>query len=515
MLLLRAETQAHPTIKRVASLPASVLWAANALIAGLWLWLYWPVFAYLSIIFGREDFRTNQVMLVGVLFLIAVRIRRDGVRLRFDPTPRLASLPLLLALGGSLLYLAVERLLDVNTLSASLFILATYGLLGLWWAPRRWRQGLPATLLLIGVLPFGEHLQTFAGYPMRILTAQLVRDGLWAVGVQSIGIDTILVFENGISHVDLPCSGVRSLWAGMVFLVAASWVEGRPLNVRWLLVASLFTSLLLIANLLRVGVLVVVGQVAGWRLAAEMLHVPLGVLGFVAACAVVVLLLRLTNPPANPAQNVRFVGSPARPPAQPIWLAPLLIGAILGMALLYQPRPASGLAHSAAVWRFPLELATEPLPLKPAELEWLAQDGAESPERRRFVWRGVTGSVLLIPSMSWRAHHNPERCFAASGLGITLSHTHLVTPMFPARWLTLGDRASAGQQSATYWFQSAERTTDDYATRIWADLALERQRWVLVAVLFDQQVDPHAPEIADLYTVLHEVVAQAVVKVSL
>jgi exosortase O len=276
------------------------------------------------------------------------------------------------------------------------------------------------------VLPFGEHLQTFVGYPMRILTAQLVRDGLLAAGVQAVGIDTILVFENGISHVDLPCSGVRSLWAGMVFLVAATWIEGRPLNGRWLLVAALFSGLLFVANLVRVGVLVVVGQVAGWELAAEMLHVPLGVLGFVVACGVAVLLLRLINPHADLTRTVRFAGSLSRPPAQPLWLTPLLIGAILGMALLYQPRPASGLAQPAQAWHFPPELASEPFPLKAHELEWLAQDGAESAERRRFVWRGVTGSVLLIPSTTWRAHHNPERCFAGAGLGITLSQTHLV-----------------------------------------------------------------------------------------
>jgi hypothetical protein len=104
------------------------------LIAGLWLWLYWPVFAYLSIIFGREDFRTNQVMLMGVLILVALRIRRGDMAVRFTLAPQLAPLPLLFALGGSLLYLVVEWLLNVNTLSASLFLLATYGLLGLWWS---------------------------------------------------------------------------------------------------------------------------------------------------------------------------------------------------------------------------------------------------------------------------------------------------------------------------------------------------------------------------------------------
>ncbi|HBY99159.1 MAG TPA: hypothetical protein DEP84_35310, partial [Chloroflexi bacterium] len=120
---------------------------ANALVLALLLWLYRPVFDYLAIIFSREDFRTNQLVLLGVIVLIAVQVRKGGLRPRFDVAPQHASPVLLLALGGSLLYLTVERFLDVNTISASLFGLASYGLLGLWMRPQRWRQGLPAALL--------------------------------------------------------------------------------------------------------------------------------------------------------------------------------------------------------------------------------------------------------------------------------------------------------------------------------------------------------------------------------
>ncbi|MCZ7572164.1 MAG: archaeosortase/exosortase family protein [Ardenticatenaceae bacterium] len=195
---------------------------ANALVLALLLWLYRPVFDYLAIIFSREDFRTNQLVLLGVIVLIAVQVRKGGLRPRFDVAPQHAAPVLLLALGGSLLYLTVERFLDVNTISASLFGLASYGLLGLWMRPQRWRQGLPAALLTVGALPFGKHMQTFVGYPMRILTAAIVRDGLAAAGIGSIGIDTILVLENGVSQVDLPCRGVKSLWTGMLFLLAAT-----------------------------------------------------------------------------------------------------------------------------------------------------------------------------------------------------------------------------------------------------------------------------------------------------
>ena len=493
---------------------------ANAVILGLWLWLYRPVFDYLVTIFSREDFRTNQLVLLGVIVLIAIQVAKGRLRSRFDAAPQLSTPALILALGVSALYLAVERFLDVNTVSASLFGLASYGLLGLWMQPRRWRQGLPAALLLIGALPFGEHMQTFVGYPMRLLTAAIVRDGLTAAGVSSIGIDTILVLENGVSQVDLPCSGVKSLWTGMLFLVAATWIERRPLNLRWLLTALVFASLLFTANLARVSVLVVVGQVAGWRLVAEMLHVPLGVLGFVAACAAAVALLRLQRPIAQDTWDAHdeFDATGAEGPrtddalpvlARPFWLAPALATAILGMALVYTPRPQTGLAQPPPAWEFPAGLVTEPMPLKPDEIEWMTRGGAESADRRRFQWRGITGSMILVTSTTWRAHHRPERCFEVYGLSLDDSRPHLVTPDFPVRFVSLGEGDGHVLLSATYWFQSADRTTDDYATRIWADLAPERERWVLVTILFDGVHDPNATDIQAFYITLHNTVAHS------
>jgi exosortase O len=496
MSMIKLQTQFG--LNRVTVRSGTLRLAANWAIIGLWLWLYRPIFDYLAIIFYREEFRTNQIVLIGVIGLIIFQVRQGFIRPRFDAAPHFYLPALSLALGGSLLYLLVERFLDVNTISASLFGLASYGLLGLWLQPYRWRRGLPAALLIIGALPFGEHMQTFIGYPLRILTAAIVRDGLAAAGVASVGIDTILVLENGVSQVDLPCSGVKSLWTGLLFLIAATWVERRALNVRWLLIAVLFGGLLVIANLARVGVLVLVGQVANWRLAAEMLHVPLGVLGFVAACAAVVALLRLQQP-------ITSRPDPRTLP-RPVWLAPVLIPVIVLLALAYTPRPQSGLTQAPPAWEFPLAFVTEPLPLKPDEIEWLTRDGAESAERRRFEWRGISGSMILITSSTWRAHHRPERCFEVYGLSLDDSRTHLVNPDFPLRFVALGNGTGHSLLSATYWFQSTDRTTDDYATRIWADLAPERERWVLVSILFDDLHDPDSPEINAFYLTLHQAV---------
>ena len=484
----------------------------NLTLLGLWLWFYRSVFTYLAIIFSREDFRTNQVALAGVIGLMVWQVRRGHLRLRFDTAPQRYLPALALALGGAVFYLLAERFLDINTLSASLFGLASYGLLGLWLPARSWRQGLPVALLLIATLPFGDHMQTFIGYPLRIATATLVRDGLAAAGVPAIGLDTILVLENSVSQVDLPCSGVKSLWTGALFLLAATWLERHPLNLRWLLSAAVFGLLLLAANLARVAVLVVVGQVAGWPLVAEMLHVPLGVLGFgVAAVAVVGLLRRQKQGLDSSLDKENGSKSMTYNPhtillSRPAWLTPVLIITILILSLLYAPRPATGLTESPPLWYFPAELVTERLPLTPAEIDWLTRDGAVSAERLRFRWRGVSGSLMLIPSNTWRAHHRPERCFEVYGLTLDDSRPYLVQPDFPVRFVSLSDHGQA-QLSATYWFQARGRTTDDYATRIWADLSPQPEQWVLVTILFDSPHNPDAVDVQTLYLVLRKAVA--------
>jgi exosortase O len=483
---------------------------ANLAILGAWLWLFRPVFDYLAVIFSREDFRTNQVVLIAVIVLIISRIRKGQLRRAAHPadvlhgfhTPQVYRPALALVLGSSALYLVVERFLDINTLSASLFGLAGYGLLGLWMDPRDWRKGTPAALLLIGALPFGEHMQTFIGYPMRLLTAAIVRDGLAAAGVNSLGVDTILVLENGVSQIDLPCSGVKSLWTGTLFLLAATWIDRRLLNFRWLLTACALGGLLFLTNLARVAILVVVGGVAGWTLVAEMLHVPLGVLGFIAACVAAVVLLRL-----GPAGEEARLDSRRPALARPVWLAPLLALMLLAMALVYRPHPWDGLGQPPPGWEFPAELATEPMPLRPDEIEWLTRGGAESADRRRFEWRGTTGSMILITSTTWRAQHRPERCFEVYGLSLEDSRTYLVSSDFPVRYVSLSYGDVGGQLSAAYWFQSPNQTTDDYATRIWADLSPRRDRWVLVTVLFDGAHDPRAADIKAFYRALHDGVA--------
>lgn len=477
--------------------------AANAAILALWMWLFHPVYPYLGIIFTRQEFRTNQVVLVAVLALVIFQVRKGDLQPRLEALPQLYPPALALALGGAVLFLLAEHYLDINTLSATLFGLATYGLLGLWLRPAYWRGGLPAALLMVGALPFGEHMDTFVGYPLRIGTARIVSQGLAGLGVHNLGVDTILIFENGISQIDSPCSGVKSLWTGGLFFLAATWIDHRPINLRWLLAAVTFAVLLLAANLVRVAMLVLVGQVAGWRLLAQMIYVPLGVIGFSAACGGALVLLRWAG--------LQKVGSRDNPSeiqpdlSRPAWLAPGLVMALVVFVMLYVPRTNTAAAAAPLSLGFPQNLHVSAWPLSSGELNWLTDNGKEervAASRWRFEWDQLKGSLLFVTSDTWRAQHPPERCFTVYGLEVQGSQPLMAAGDFPLRWLTLGKGKDAALYSAAYWLQSADRITEDFAARIWDDLAPQPQTWVMVTILFDTPVDLQDGVAQDLFFAL-------------
>jgi exosortase O len=517
--LITALLKMNSILRRIIYLPPdspkSIAALANIVLLFLCFWLFRPVYPYLGIIFTREEFRTNQVVLLVVILLIAMQVRRGDFKPRILAHPQLNPLGLILVLFASGLFIVSERYLDINTLSASLFGLAIYGMVGLWMDVQRWQRGLPVALLLISALPFGEHMQTFIGYPVRIATAAVVREGLALFGVYSIGVDTILVFENGISQVDLPCSGVKSLWTGGIFLLAATWIERRPLNLRWLLIAFIFSVLLLAANLARVAILVAIGQVADLRLLAEMAHVPLGVIGFVGACAAAIWMLRRAGggdrgPTDSPELQALVNLSTDSPfPVRAPWLAPALSGFLLILVILYTPRPRETSAQTLPEWGFPPSLQVTSWPLTLAETQILGEAGAESAQRWRFEWQGQTGSMLFVSSTTWRAHHRPERCFEVYGLSVNTTYAYMAAEDFPIRALSLGKGRNSSLYSAAYWLQSADSVTEDYAARIWSDLSPKRERWTLVTVLFDTAGDPVNQANLELYEHIRQSVADA------
>ena len=93
-------------------------------------------------------------------------------------------------------------------------------------APSRaiWGGELGRLGLLVLSLPVMATAQFYAGYPLRVLTAELGRPLLSLVGVATERSGVLLRWAGGEVVVDAPCSGVRMLWVGAVMACGlAAW----------------------------------------------------------------------------------------------------------------------------------------------------------------------------------------------------------------------------------------------------------------------------------------------------
>jgi exosortase O len=273
----------------------------------------------------------------------------------------------------------------------------------------------------------------------------------------------------------------------MLFLIAATWLKRHSVNLRWFGTVIFLGGMLFLANIARVAVLVVVDQVIGSKLFAELIHVPLGVVAFLVACGAALLLLQRHAPETTAVQAGSILNREAQA-QRPFWFAPVLASMLALMALLYQPQPQTVSAQASIEWAFPAQMHAQPSPLTPELYAWVTQDGAEMADRWNFRWEdgesSTSGALMFLTSSTWRGQHRPERCFEVQGQKVESSQTVMFAEDLPARFLHLS--RGPVQVSALYWFQTGNRVTDDFATRIWADLAPENQRWVLVTILLNE-----------------------------
>ncbi|MEM1202085.1 MAG: exosortase O [Acidobacteriota bacterium] len=461
---------------------------------GLLTWALWLVAFGPSLARHGATFRyaegVNLAVLGAALFVVVARAPKLVVHVAgFRPHPE----PLLWILGAVAVDAAARLGWGDPRLSIVAFVVGGFGLLGTFTVPSRWRPLRPAALLVACVLPFGAQFGTGLGYPARVLTAAAVADVLGTLGVASLSAHDVVLLENGVAHVDLPCSGVKSLWTGTLFFLGATLVTQRRLGVRWLLSLGIFQGALLMANTARVLVLVILGLVLGAPRAADLAHVPLGIFGFAVCLGIGAVLVRWI-----PLQGqVDDAPPPSRAGAP---LRPLLLLCCLVATLSAMPRIAEGGTRATAEEVVPpADIAASALEMTPAERRFFAYEPGTRAGKWRFRWGGARGSLLLVAADSWRSHHAPELCLAAAGFRVEAMGPRRLDG-FPFHELQVSADGS-GARTAAYWFQSTGGATPSLLQRFWREATRGDEGWVLVSVLFDPDSDPalHDPFLRHLH----------------
>ncbi|MEG3986321.1 exosortase O [Microcoleus sp. S28C3] len=487
----------------------NLVWLAPFLLALAWFWA--NISAVKWLLSSLVEIPTLYKIVIAFL-IVALVVRSTGNSVSaaleedrppgFSPNFVLRRYPLLLMLGAGICSIALQCIIDIKQITVLLFILGTYGLCGLLVEPNFWRKNLPVAGLLACILPFNTQLNNGLGLPARVLTAQVVEQLLSMLHVGAISSYDIIVLENGIAHVDVPCSGIKTLLVGTLFLLTATWLECRQLSLKWLAVCAANFLMLVSANALRVAVLVLVAQVFQQQTYAEILHVPLGIVGLICACFLSWLMLQKVPK----FQETKEIDFNSQRDLQILKNQPLAkLGLIVAVAVL---GAISQLYHveseklAIAPLKFPEQIVSESIPLNASEQKFFGNYPGTQTEKKRFVSGNLRGSMLTVASTSWQTYHAPELCFIASGIPVNRIEKKQLTPAVTARWLSLKDN----QLSAAYWLQSAQQTTDNFLSRIGSDITHKNHTWVLVSILFDSSVNPANSEIQNFANTVHNAV---------
>ncbi|MDO5290329.1 MAG: exosortase Q [Pseudomonadota bacterium] len=268
--------------------------APPALWLGLLTAALWPTWHWMALRLadGSDD-------PLGLLALAALGALAWAVRHELRHTPRL---PLLAAAGAGVLAATAWRAHLPPLLGSLMAVLAwAAGLLAflpdarrgaqpvrhglLWPAPRRAIAALPVLGLAVLALPLIASLQFYAGYPLRVLTAQA---SAWLLApwfeVQrqgaSLQVDGLLVI------VDAPCSGVQMAWAGYFTACAVALCAGLG-NRAFALRLPLVGLAVLAGNVARNTVLVALAATGHGALPG--VHEGVGLLALAAVCAAIAL----------------------------------------------------------------------------------------------------------------------------------------------------------------------------------------------------------------------------------
>jgi exosortase O len=442
----------------------------------------------------------NLMLLAGAAVILLFQGCRSDWR--FSLTPTFQGVPLLMLLGTAIAIILTRTFLDLEHLSVVGVVVGAYGLVGLFCDPRTWKRGLPfmgafAILLFLFALEL-----TDLGHLARTAIAEMVELLLQPLGVGAISSEDILVLSTGIAFVDVPCSGFKNIEIGSLFFVAASLLERKRMGLRWLLVGLSNLALLMIANIARILVIVVLTFVLQQRTLAEILHVPLGLCGFITVCLLTLQLLRWV-PRQAPLAADRVHSSVLNHPPVNIRNAVITLGLLLGLAWVPQPAAISAVTLDPLQW--PLSLHTQAIDLTPQEQTFFTRHPGTVAQKQTFQFQGISGSMIVVASPTWQAHHAPELCLSASGFQLDQMQKRSLADDVTGRWLSLNQ----GQRQAAYWFQSAQHTTDDYLDRVWREITRQDPQWTMISILFDRPVSADSADVKTMLEGVHGAIATA------
>ena len=326
---------------------------------------------------------------LAALAVLALAIAGMAPRLRAEPAPAWLALAVLLTSLATVLGLLAPALLAA-VLAALAFAAALAA-----FAPAG-TPVLPLAGLATLALPVVSSLQFYAGYPLRVVTAEASRWLLGLAGFDASREGSAMRVDGHLVIVDAPCSGVQMVWMAWFCACAVALWRGLPDRVFARRLAGV-GAIVLAGNIVRNALLV--GLEARGSAASAGQHEAIGMVVLGGVCAAVAALVASARRPA-PGKSIVF--GPQSVVLQGALLAALAsLLAVCALTPLAWPRgTAEPPATSPTEWPRRVE--------RPAAAAAGARPG-RSALRRPVPRAGSSASPTSRACSCWREVRTPTR----------------------------------------------------------------------------------------------------------
>ncbi len=398
----------------------------------------------------------------------------------------------ILLFGAILLDLFNILFLHYQIISATSMILVGYAILGMYLDGSVWKRGFFVIGIIALSLPFAEHIQTFLGFPVRLFTAKVVSTIMGLLGLVSVTDAAVIITENNATSIDVPCSGIKSIYTGIIVLLIILFLKKARWSLRLLGITIGYFLVLLLFNIWRVFSLVYIYDVIHYPAFGNAIHVGIGIIGFIFSILALWYVVDKYVPHGSDFGNEQV--------RKTHFLKKYLIIFILLLALVIDTSYAVFSANNdQTIQSQNIVFSANDLQLN--ELPFTLQEENFFVNRdvlfsNKYIGETVSGlefSLLVISSDSSRTHHNPELCLQGTGHKIEKSEIVQLEDL-RLRKLSLNQ----GQDTVFYWFVAGDKTVMDYSERTWEGMKNPNVVWTLVEIGFNGSVDLSNPDIVEL-----------------
>lgn len=467
------------------------------------LWIFQDSIKWIGAAFAGMHDQFNLFLLFAIVIVIFKETRNTSVNFSAHLRPTLNPLAVFLYCITLIAYVVSKMIVDINLLSAICFGTLLYALSGFYVSSQTWKKWAIPSFLIILTLPFGNLMDTYLGFPLRIMAAEMVHEVLLVFDYQSINKETIITLENQATQINMNCSGMKGLWASWVYFFTLSWIYRLQIDYRWLVTLLFSSGVVLFFNLMRIIILVFVHLIMENKDLADMIHTPIGLIGFIFSCLltwlVVYYWLRKDSQETKRKKFKTFSFLARKSPFLNRYATAIILIAV-SLLVIFKPSEIKREAVSFnPVFTWPDSLSLNEIDLTENEKFFFAKDSCY-PIKKEFTYNTLKGTFLLVFNGSFRGHHHPEVCMQGSGYSLGHAATLLIKPDFPVKTVAVNNDSL----TATYWFQASGEITEDYSSRVWQEVLGRQKKWVMISILFNQTVDTNDDDYRELIQLISD-----------